>query len=164
MKCENGPLVNGGALKLACDTTGFGHPEEISVTLTGPGPSGQTIDIILDNTIAGNETYTNLKQFGKISLIFDDISSTVVGGNFVGGSFAPSVPFVGALFGTVVVGDWILTIADNSQDFPLGYANFSLTITGDDAAAVPEPATTGLVALGLWALAALRRKPVRFRS
>jgi hypothetical protein len=86
---------------------------------------------------------------------YDDEALAAAGPALQNGSFRP-VNALSAFDGRDMFGTWLLSMTDSGAGDPLEYFGSRLEISGNVAAAVPEPATAGIVGLGLVGLFAAR--------
>lgn len=96
--------------------------------------------------------------FNKFTVTFDDEAERKVGGMLAGGPFRP----VGSLSdfdGLDMFGNWTLNIADTGAGNPLEvwWARIDFN-GGTPPVPLPEPASAGMVLLGLAVLCATRRR------
>lgn len=147
-KCDDPAMGPSGT---ACIGQGAAFPNEIAFALTSAG--GQTV-----NLVAGG-TYTT--GAGRFTVTFDDAASSAVGPALSSGSFRP-VEALGAFDGFDMFGTWTLSIHDITGADPLEYFASSLVINGGGAdgggSDVPEPATAGMLGLGLIGMCAAARR------
>jgi hypothetical protein len=143
-----------------CSDLGAAAAGDIFFQLTNP--SGTTIDLVQVGT------YSNSEPGARVVVTFSDdpVNSgdpvpDPVGATFTGGTFQP-VGLLSTFNPESVLGDWVLSIADDAAVDQLGFARFTLNIALADATGtqMPAPATALLLGLGLAGLAAWRtRRP-----
>lgn len=143
-KCDDPPIGPGGT---ACIGTGEGWPNEIEFRLMGP--NGTTVDLVTAGTY--------FEGSGRFLITFDDEAGSTVGGQVQNGAFRP-VGTLAELDGMDMFGSWSLMIADLGFGDPLEYFSATLAISDGDAAEVPEPATAGILGLGMLGLLGARRR------
>lgn len=159
MKCDD-PLTT--PLPAACPTPapfpdeGDAYAREIIFRLTSP--LGTEIGLVEPDTYFLGSFGEGPNPGGRIIVTFDDSAGALVGfGGFVTETAAPVEPLT-TLLGEQALGVWTLYIEDDTGADPLGLARFTLDITADPSVTVPEPATLGLLGLGLAGLGVIRRR------
>jgi hypothetical protein len=142
-KCDDPPIGPNGT---SCIGIGRAFPGEMSFRLISP--DGRTVNLVPFGT------YTS--GAGRFTVTYDDEALAAAGPALRSGSFRPANA-LSAFDGMDMFGTWQLWLSDMGPGDPLEYFGSRLEISGDIAAAVPEPATAAILGLGLVGLFAARR-------
>jgi hypothetical protein len=143
-KCDDPPIGPSGT---KCIGIGRAFPNEMAFRLTGP--DGRTVDLVSFGTYTSGS--------GRVTVTYDDEALATAGTALRSGTYRP-VSALSAFDGMDMFGTWLLSMTDAGPGDPLEYFGSRLEISGNVAAAVPEPATLGMMGIGLVGLVAVRRK------
>jgi hypothetical protein len=143
-KCDDPPIGPSGT---KCIGIGRAFPNEMAFRLTGP--DGSTVDLVSFGTYTSGS--------GRVTVTYDDEALAAAGTALRSGTYRP-VGALSAFDGMDMFGTWLLSMTDAGPGDPLEYFGSRLEISGDVAAAVPEPATVGIMGIGLAGLFAARRR------
>lgn len=143
-KCDDPPI---GPQGTKCIGIGRAFPNEMAFRLTGP--DGRTVELVSFGTYTSGS--------GRVTVTYDDEALAPAGTALRSGTYRP-VNALSAFDGLDMFGTWVLSMTDAGPGDPLEYFGSRLEISGDVVAAVPEPATVGMMGLGLAGLFAARRR------
>jgi len=105
--------------------------------------------------------HSTLLGAGRVTIRFDDQAGKVVGGSVTGGTFRP-IGLLDAFNGRDMFGDYVLSIADASNEDPLEFFAAGLDADSHDLAGeVPEPGALALLGVGMGGLLWWRRRAMR---
>jgi hypothetical protein len=133
---------------------GIGRPFNNEIIFRLIGPDGRQVSLVEANTYSGATPGPGL---GRIQITFDDEAAARVGRVLAPGTFQPVQP-LSAFDGMDMFGTFNLYIENADFGDPLEFFGASLDITSTPIHTVPEPASAGIVGLGLVGMAALRRR------
>lgn len=144
-KCNDPAIGPAGG---ACRNSGNPYENEIFMHLTSP--TGITVELIAANTFARGGS-----GLGQVDVTFDD-DGAVLGPHVAAGSFRP-VGDLSLFEGLDVFGRWTLVIGDGNGGDPLEYYHSQLIVSTEaGSVSISEPASLGLLGLGLLGLVAVR--------
>lgn len=143
-KCDDPPIGPSGT---KCIGIGRAFPNEMAFRLTGP--DGRTVELVSFGTYTSGS--------GRVTVTYDDEALAPAGTALRSGTYRP-VNALSAFDGMDMFGTWLLSMTDAGPGDPLEYFGSRLEISGDVVAAVPEPATVGIMGIGLAGLFAARRR------
>jgi hypothetical protein len=151
-KCDDPPI---GPLGSECVGKSIPFNNEIIFRLSNA--NGDTV------TLVDYFTYdVGVTGRGRVKVTFDDEASAPLGNDVQPGTFRP-VESLARFGGTDMFGTWSLYIQDPTPGDPLEYFSSSLEINANAPAAVPEPASLGMLGLGLLGMGAVRRRARKAR-
>jgi hypothetical protein len=136
---------------------GIGRPFNNEIIFRLVGPNGQQVSLVEAGTYTGTTLGPGL---GRTQVTFDDEAATRVGPVLAPGTYRP-VDSLSVFDGMDMFGTFSLYIENAGFGDPLEFFGASLDITSADVPPphnVPEPATIGVLGLGLAGMAALRRR------
>lgn len=98
------------------------------------------------------------------SFTFDDAADASVDDlNVEGGTFRP-LQMLAAFEGSLAEGAWLLRIRDTAPLDSGAFAGWQLSLSGSDAAAIPEPSTWGSMIVGFLSIGAVARRRQESRA